>query len=182
MLPQPFHNGIVVPACSRLVPDHDSAEARVMLMAIAGQESAWSVRVQTPVGFARSYWQCEKNGAVMAVLTNDLTRDRIVNFARSIDIPPGIDTIYEAIAWNDPLACMLARLNLLLDPPPLPALGDKQAAWECYERVWRPGTPRPDTWDDRYAMAIVCAATPVATASVVADVISGAVTGARILS
>ena len=153
MTPLAFHNAIIVPA-ARLLPDHDSPEARCLLLAIAGQESGWQFRVQLPEGWARSFWQCEKNGAVVAVLTSEPTRDKIVQICTALCIPPGLDTVFEAIAWNDALAYCLARLNLLLDPAPLPAIGERDAAWETYRRVWRPGKPAPDRWEAAYETAV----------------------------
>ena len=36
----------------------------------------------------------------------------------------------------------------------LPAVGDKEAAWQYYLRNWRPGMPHRQTWDARYATAV----------------------------
>lgn len=53
----------------------------------------------------------------------------------------------------DPLWYVLGRLLLYTDPKSLPEIGDAQAAWDLYQRVWRPGKPHRQTWDDLYAVA-----------------------------
>lgn len=167
MTPQVFLGAIISPA-ARLLPEHDSPEARCLLLAIAGQESGWAQRLQEPIPFARGFWQCEKNGAVVAVLTSEATRTLIVQICTALCIPPGLDQVFEAIAWNDALACCVARLNLVLDPAGLPAIGERETAWETYLRVWRPGKPSPDRWLTCYDAAAACfdrAADPVGAAA-----------------
>jgi hypothetical protein len=136
----------VVESIGRTFSAHNTPAARCLLLAIAGQESGWSQRIQQPGGQARGYWQCEKNGGVLAALEGHDTRDELVRFCQAIDVPPGLDEVYEAIAWNDTLAYLVARLNLLLDPPPLPAIGDITASWATYLRVWKPGKPDESRW------------------------------------
>lgn len=127
--------------------------ALVLLMAIAGQESAWAARKQVG-GPARSYWQFEKGGGVAGVLSHAASKARIAAVCAQIDIPCDTATVYEAMAWNDTLAACMARLLLLTDPRPLPALGDQEAAWRYYLDNWRPGMPHPQTWPARYAKAM----------------------------
>lgn len=164
MTPQAFLASIITPRAG-LLPQHDMPEARCLLLAIAGQESAWLHRLQEPVPFARGFWQCEKHGAVIAVLTSEATRETIGGVCDALSISRGLDTVFEAIAWNDTLAYCIARLTLVLDPTPLPAIGDEQAAWATYTRVWRPGHPRLETWPERYGASAALfgpAAAPVA--------------------
>lgn len=156
MTPQAFLHAIIEPA-ARMLPTLDSPEARCLLLAIAGQESGWTTRLQEVGGPARGFWQCEKTGAVLGVLTGDPTR--VTSMLRIMDalcIPRGLDTLYEAIAWNDALAYVVARLTLAADPAPLPQIGERDAAWECYLRNWRPGKPRPELWWTRYEAAVAC--------------------------
>jgi hypothetical protein len=153
MTPSVFYKSVIAPRAS-LLPQHDSPEARCLLMAIAGQESGWSERIQQPVGYARGFWQCEKNGAVLAVLTGESTKADITGICETLCIPTGLDEVFEAIAWNDTLAYWVARLALFQDPQPLPVLGQASAAWATYTRVWRPGTPRITSWSDRYSDAL----------------------------
>ena len=65
--------------------------------------------------------------------------------------------VFEAMAWNDTLACAMARLLLWMQPPALPAIGDKEGAWQYYLKAWRPGAPHRHTWDARYDTALKAA-------------------------
>lgn len=158
-----FLRGIIEPP-GAFFTEHDSLEARCLLLAIAGQESGWMERVQRPVGYARGFWQCEQGGAVRAVVDSDATWPIIERTCSALCIPCDLETVYEAIAWNDPLACVVARMTLLLDPPALPAIGDRDGAWECYVRVWRPGKPAPDRWGAVYEAALACFSPPALAA------------------
>jgi hypothetical protein len=155
----------VIAPRAALLPQYDSPAARCLLLAIAGQESGWSQRLQEPVPFARGFWQCEKLGGVLAVVTNEVTRPVIYGICNTLCIPLGLDEINEAIAWNDTLAYWVARLFLWMDPPPLPAIGDTAGAYETYLRVWRPGKRNDATWPVHYgaAAALFTAAIPAIT-------------------
>lgn len=129
-----------------------SDEAAVMLMAIAGQESAWAHRVQVG-GPARSYWQFEgRYGGVGEVFAKTPNQLRAV--CGELDFEYTIDVVFAAMAWNDLLGCAMARLLLWQDPAKLPALGEVDVAWEYYRRNWRPGAPHPESWSARYAEAM----------------------------
>ena len=130
-----------------------SDEARVMVMAIAGQESNWQYRLQQG-GPARSFWQFEKGGGVHGVLTHAASKDKIKTVCGALLISCDETTVYEAMAWSDLLAASMARLLLFTDPAALPALGAEQEAWELYLRVWRPGMPHPENWPRVYGMAL----------------------------
>jgi hypothetical protein len=62
--------------------------------------------------------------------------------------------VFEAIAWHDPLAYVLARLTLRMDPHPLPVIGDIENAWQTYLRIWRPGSPSRDRWSVVYPQTV----------------------------
>lgn len=128
--------------------------ARVLLMAIAGQESAWAARLQVPVAYARSFWQFERGGGVAGVLSHPASSGRIKSVCAWLFIPCSVDVVYDAMAWNDVLAASMARLLLFTDPRALPAVGEIDAAWDYYIRCWRPGAPHRSTWDARYATAL----------------------------
>lgn len=130
-----------------------TAEAEVMVMAIAGQESNWQYRLQQG-GPARSFWQFESGGGVYGVVNHASTKDKIKTVCGALLIEPTQSAIYEAMAWNDLLAAAMARLLLFTDPNALPALGDEQGAWDLYLRVWRPGMPHPENWPRVYGMAL----------------------------
>lgn len=160
MTPKQFNQLIVLPGSS-VMRQMDCPEARVLLMAIAGQESGLSQRLQEPTPVARGYWQCEQSGAVLDVLTSDQTGPMLHSVCTLFDIPSGLDVVFEAIAWHDLLAFSVARMALWLNPAALPGVGDAAAGWNYYVDTWRPGKPRPDAWADAYATALV-EATPAA--------------------
>lgn len=132
-----------------------SRESCVLLVTCAGQETSWSQRRQVD-GTARGYWQFEKDGAVAELFQK--TPDDLRVVCVGLDIPYDPATVYDALAWNDILACSMARLLLWQDPAPLPALGDEAGAWNYYQRNWKPGTPRRESWAARYAQAQVMVA------------------------
>lgn len=154
MKPDLFLSAIVDPtlkwlASSLKIPVND--QARVLVMTIAGQESAWKYRRQIG-GPARSFWQFERHGGVAEVFQKQ--PDKLSAVCAVAEIPFDPDTVYEAMAWNDLLACSMARLLLWGDPAPLPALGDKEGAWDTYILNWRPGAPHHDTWSGLYDQSV----------------------------
>lgn len=131
------------------IPVTDSA--RVLVMTIAGQESRWKERRQIG-GPARSYWQFEKGGGVAGLFR--VTPRQLGTACASQDVLLDPDVVFEAMAWNDTLACAMARLLLWTDALPLPAIGDKEGAWRYYLRTWRPGMPHRQTWDGLYDQSL----------------------------
>jgi hypothetical protein len=127
--------------------------ARVLSLAIAGQESAWQYRLQIG-GPARSFWQFEKGGGVHGVLTHPATKLKIRDVCADLGISCDTATVYDRMANNDILAACMARLLLYSDPAALPAVGQVEAGWQYYLRNWRPGMPHPQTWPARYATAM----------------------------
>lgn len=154
MSPEFFYDFIVSPGLTHLekvAGTVRSAEANVLVMAIAGQESRWRERLQIG-GPARSFWQFEIGGGVAGVLAQ--APSQMERLCDSLNIPKYQLTIFEAMAWNDTLACGMARLLLWSDPRPLPAVGQLEAAWEYYIKNWRPGLPHRETWDVVYSKSI----------------------------
>lgn len=146
-------------------------KARVLVCAIAGQESAWQHRRQLGIGQyhpqsvgARGYWQFESTWGGPVALNDVMQKapKQLAAVCAYLEIPAYELTLYEAIAWNDTLACACARLLLWVDPAPLPEIGQKQAAWDYYIRNWRPGAPHPETWIDRYDKSFAALAGPPA--------------------
>jgi len=153
--PADFYTTVLEPAAVLLPPHLDSPEARMLLFAIAGQESSWSNRMQTPVAYAHGFWQCEHGGGVQAVLTHPQTRPVILRLCDTYAInSTDSQVVFDAITYHDPLAYGVARLILLPDPEPLPAVGDSDTAWSYYARNWRPGRPRPGRWEQVYLSAL----------------------------
>lgn len=136
----------------RLCNIKPTAAARVELMAIAGQESAWLHRLQIG-GPARSFWQFEKGGGVAGVLSHPASKPKIMLVCNELAIKCDVATVYEAMAWNDVLAACMARLLLFTDPRALPEVGKVEEGWQYYLRNWRPGAPHPDVWPTRYNIA-----------------------------
>lgn len=152
----------------RLLPARmDSPEARVMLLTIGLQESAFRDRRQlilvkrggrtqlVPEGPAKSFWMGERGGGLVhGVRVHPATRA----YAKTLYTLRGVAardvSIWNAIERDDVLAAGLARLLLFSDPYKLPALGHTQLAWECYYRVWKPGKPRRDEWNGYYVRAL----------------------------
>lgn len=170
MTPDAFYTRIVEPTIQYMaaspsiaIPATDAA--RVQVMAVAGQESRWQERRQLGVPLypqrigARSYWQFESPwGGPVAI--NDILQKTPVQIAaacKAFDITCDASSLYEACAWHDAIACVMARLLLWIDPAPLPAVGDTNGAWNYYCRNWRPGAPHPESWPAVYrdAMAAI---------------------------
>lgn len=137
---------IIVPALTTLPEQMDSPEARLMLLAIALQESGLRAREQTG-GPARGLWQFERNG-VLAVMHHTRTADVVFHWCEENDVTYGSTAIYERLALDDELAGVFARLLLWTDPRPLPEIGDCMGAWNLYERCWKPGKPSYTRWRD----------------------------------
>jgi hypothetical protein len=144
---------VIVPAFALLPPAWDSPAARVQLIAESIQETGLRSRQQLQ-GPAHGLWQAEQGGSIRAVLTNPLTRSYAMGICARRGVLPNEADVYQAFLVDDILACVFARLDLYADPHPLPALGDKQEAWDCYMRVERPGRPRPWDWPNSYSAAL----------------------------
>ena len=157
MTPAAFFNTILLPsstALSAIYGVSNTKAARVFLMAVAGHETNWSARRQVPGGEARGYWQFEKNGGVAAVVLDPLTSSILEPFCKSRDIPFDVATIYEAIAWHDTLAYVVARLFTWMDPRPIPVVGDSAGSYQYYLDIWRPGAKLPGSWPALYQQAL----------------------------
>jgi hypothetical protein len=133
-----------------LLPDNmTSDEARVMLLAIAGVESNWTARKQIPGGQALGKWQFQQDGTAGVL-------EKVPALARQVldtcDVP--VSEAWQAIEYNDAVACAFARLLLWSDPAALPVVGDKSGAWAYYRRLWKPGRPDAKRWLTSYATAV----------------------------
>lgn len=150
--PRRLLDGSVIPALTWLAtvaPMPVERRALVPVMAIAGQESNWEFRRQIG-GPARSYWQFEQGGGLAGLLAFPRARDWLRMACASLDVPFESSVIFEAMAWNDSLAAVMARLLLWTDPHPLPEVGQQPETWDYYIRNWRPGLPHPEVWPSRY--------------------------------
>lgn len=139
---------IVRPALAMLPPEMSSPQAEVMLLAIALQESRLKHRRQIR-GPARGFPQFEIGG-VRGVMNHASSRARARMVCANRDVAFDASEIHARMEHDDVLAVAFARLLLWTDPQPLPKLGDTKESWALYLRTWRPGKPKPDTWDKLY--------------------------------
>jgi hypothetical protein len=126
-------------------------QSRVQLMSIAGVETNWAARAQKVEDGpppALGYWQFQADG-VAGVL--EAQRSLMTAVCATLDIPP--TSIWSAIQYNDPLACVVARLLLWSDREALPAIGDANGGFDYYVRNWRPGKPDKTRWGPAYSTA-----------------------------
>ena len=124
----------------------DTARARVMILAIGLQESRFQYRRQMGNGPAMGFWQFERGGGVKGVLNHQASKDKAHKLCLARGVDPVSEKVWAALETDDVLAAGFARLLLLTDPRALPEASNAQAAWDCYERNWRPGKPHPQTW------------------------------------
>lgn len=145
-------NHVINPGFSLLPPALISTPAKAMLIAIGLQESRFISRMQIG-GPARSYFQFESGGGVKGVLSHQYTKPIIEAILQRLDIPDDRVEIFEAMAWNDSLATVFARLLLWTVPEDLPGEGEHDESWRQYVTTWRPGKPRRDSWNVFYDQA-----------------------------
>lgn len=134
----------------------NTREAAQQGLTIGLQESALVHRYQLVQGKpgakgpARGLWQFERGGGVKGVLTHraSVALAKEIQAARGHGI--GVDAAYEALEKDDIFAAVFARLLLYTDPYRLPELGQTTRAWNLYNRVWRPGKPKPEKWEGYY--------------------------------
>ena len=150
MSPRLFFLRCVEPGLALLPGYMVSDQARVALMAIAGQESNWAARTQGNDGPARGYWQFEPAG-VAGVSNDTRTGPLLAATLSTLDLVGS--SPYTVIQYNDPLACVVARLLLWSDPAALPAIGDANGCFDYYVRNWKPGKPDQTRWGPAYATA-----------------------------
>lgn len=145
---------VIEPAMALLPERMDSTPARVLLLAICGQEARWLHRRQIG-GPAHGLWQFEQGGGVKGVLMHPASRDVAAAVCAERGLSNGtlVQSVYDALPDDDVLAACFARLLLWTDPQRLPAVGSKSAAWDCYIRNWRPGKPHAQTWSGGYDTA-----------------------------
>lgn len=150
---------VIIPTLGQLPPGMDSLKARVMLIAIALQESALKYRRQLGNGPARGFWQFElgteaSKGGVWGVYLHKASRDHLRTLCMLHDVPFIPRAIWEALEHNDMFACGVARLMLWTAPTSLPGVHAVHDAWRYYLNVWRPGKPHESTWPAYYATAV----------------------------
>lgn len=130
-------------------------EAHVLVLAIAGQESDWSARVQSGNGPAHSFWQFERGGGVHALVHHRTAGPILQTLCAAAGVAFEEHAIWNVMATpqGDNLSVCMARLLLFTDPAPIPPPSDEDGTWACYRRIWRPGKPRPQSWPPRIKAA-----------------------------
>lgn len=148
---------VVVPALALLGAErYDTPEARVLLLAIAGQESGLAHRRQVK-GPARGLWQFEQGGGVRGVLNHPSTRAAAAALCKARGVTATPAAVYAQLEHDDILAAGFARLLLFTLPQRLPELGNVSMGWKQYLDAWRPGKPHIDRWPKCYAAAMQAA-------------------------
>lgn len=148
-------------ALSLLPAAMDSPRARVQVVAIGLQESGLFRRRQLvgnpprPIGPAKGLWQFERGGGCKGVVTHQASRYWMHSVCKARGVDFNATAIWNAIEFDDVLACAAARLLLFTDPRLLP--DNENDAWNLYIRTWRPGKPHRSTWNDFYAKALTLA-------------------------
>lgn len=134
----------------------DTQAARRFLVAIALQESRVMYRRQlTPDGRqngpAVSYWQFERGGGCVGVLTHKSVSDRMKKICAEYDIEQNAQSLWEAMRYNDIVAACAARLLIFTLPSSLPLTAEQ--GWNQYISAWRPGKPHASTWAKYWQIA-----------------------------
>ena len=163
MTPELYRDLILVPTLtSGILPARmDSPMARVMMVAIALQESNLSARRQGGGGPARGFHQFERGsrdnrGGVWGVFNHRATRDIARDACERLHIRPVYDSAHIALEFCDPLDLALSRLLLWTLPQALPET--EADGWRQYREAWRPGRPRVEAWPANWRRAVeVCA-------------------------
>lgn len=157
-------NKIIVPQAIGLFSNDRfvSDEAVALIHAIALQESDYRERQQLSKGSSKwwdstetpavSFWQFENIGT-LEVLGNRATRSDALSLLELLGYPEHLPTIRAAMVNNDFLAAGFARLALWRHPDPLPSQFEEEKAWEYYLKIWAPGKPKRERWDERYKLA-----------------------------
>ena len=150
-----FQRNILAPALAQIAPVIGvpcGQDAQRIMLAIAGQESRWTWRYQLSTGGAdgsragpaRGFWQFERRGGVIGVMTHPETRDRAKALCKATHVYWDDDDIWRALEGHNALAAGFARLLLWTDPKSLPK--SQEAGWDYYIRNWRPGKPHTHQW------------------------------------
>ncbi|VVE07820.1 hypothetical protein [Pandoraea terrigena] len=158
MTPADALAGAVNPALALLPQVMTSDRAKVELLSIALQESSLTYRRQMPTGPARGLWQCEQGtqasrGGIWGLYLFKGTSGYLSNLCAARKVAHDPAAIYSALETDDILAAGCARLLLYTDPQPLPDVDDVVGSWALYQRVWRPGKPRPAEWGVNHGKA-----------------------------
>lgn len=151
MTPERFLRTAIKPACAELAAAGviDSLAAHRFMLAIAMQESGLRHRRQVSAdgsesGPASGFLQFEKNGGCKGVLLHRVTAPIIRTVCDNYNVIADPASLWEAIRYNDIVACCAARLLIHALPQKLPETATE--AWKQYLDAWRPGKARVESW------------------------------------
>ena len=145
-----FDTLVLDPGLSLLPQTMDTYHGRVMLRAIALQESRMKYRRQIR-GPARGWFQFESGGGVRGVLNHGSSKKHAQFVCERLEYPATQPAVYNALADCDALACAFARLLLWTLPHRLPT--NAEDGWRQYLAAWRPGRPHESTWQKFWEQA-----------------------------
>jgi hypothetical protein len=159
MTPDQFEEQIMTPGIAFMQQHAPKVawqrNAHVLVLAIAGQESDWTARVQSGNGPAHSFWQFERPGGVRGVISHPTTSPIMRTLCAAVGIACEEHAVWDLMAKpeGDSLSLCMARLLLLTDPAAIPPPSDEDGTWDYYNRNWRPGAPHREGWTARIRAA-----------------------------
>lgn len=158
MTPEKLLKTAIIPALSDLQDGGilDTKEARRFMLAIALQESGLKHRRQVVTGGkengpAASFWQFEKGGGCVGVLTHRSAAKRMKDCCDAYNVEATPQGLWEAMRYQDIVAATAARLLIYTLPTSLPRTAEE--GWRQYIAAWRPGKPHPQTWAGHWMTA-----------------------------
>lgn len=141
--PRTLLDEVIDPELAQMPLSLRANAARIVLVAIALQETSLATRVQAG-GPAHSFWQFEKGG-IHAVMTHPAVSAAADDACERHGVPFEVEPVYQALSHDDGLGAAFARLLVRADPFALPFTeGD---AWDLYLRAWRPGQKGREAFD-----------------------------------
>ena len=149
----------IVPALTELATHSgipDTFDARRFLLAIALQESALRHRRQVVAGGAEngpaaSFWQFEKGGGCVGVLSHKAVAAHAQFLCEAYNVQPTPAGLWEGMRYQDIVAAGAARLLIYTLPSALPRTTAQ--GWDQYLAAWRPGKPHAEAWADNWSRA-----------------------------
>lgn len=135
---------VIVPAAAHLPDQPDTPQSRLIVLATGAQETQFRTRQQNG-GPARGLFQMQQND-VLDIMHNPASGHAVWNLCGSLGVTYGSRAMFDALLTDDLFAACMCRLGFWCDPRPLPAVGDVLSAYDCYERVQRPGKPSYSRW------------------------------------
>lgn len=138
-----INHGPLTQAFRHLPSAMDSLRARGQILKTGLQESRLIHRHQIG-GPAHGLFQFELGGGVRGVMRHESTSYHARRLAGALSVTQTEQGVFNALEFNDVLACGMARLNYWWHPKGLPAIDDEEGSWQYYLFCWRPGAVKRD--------------------------------------